>query len=1696
MITLTGVAAADEEKINITYIAYKSSDALETASQTNPYSDFIDYTYISYYDSSKDPQVSDDILEAAENGFFETQDVVFCSMVSYDAYSAINDSLKSAHDSGTSLLSIKTKLPTVPTYFDYRAYYEDANDIDVNDTIAVYFNNLDTSGKGLENAENLLIYLATEYGNHPGLTDSWGTSSKNYEEFLFILGTDFNKDNLTTAALAEDIDLELNTTVLSTTDVPDDFNFSQYGVIFIESQPEELVNTTWRSSINTARASGAYVIGYNLSENITLTNVDLYSDDYTDIERYWIQGGETNMETMLRVMGQKFVDLWTTDTYTPEIIQPKMNVTYILNRDTAVYYMDLVLNEREIITDRFNVTVMAGEEAINNTNLDLTNEDVIILYMVGSNQLPLIKDELLEAQANGAEIGTFGMLSDVYGIATFEMESDNYSILTDYLYNDGYENMENWIRRVGATFGSVYIQYADPAEPEIPTDGIYHPDAFPRIFADSTEYLEWYAEHGYNESELTIGIIGGQFGQTELTFNSENAIIRELESQGCNVIYTTYAVCSDDVDYFLKDGEVLVDSIISVKGFYLNYNNQEEGVEYLQEVYNVPVLKAVQDYYQTPEDYINSTSGLSVSCIPWQVTQAEIDGLTDYIWIAGRVQDEETEQYYYEPIDYQVEWLCNRAIAWAELGQMDNSDKKISIIYYNHEGGKNNIGASYLDIGSSFTLLMEAMQAAGYDIGNDTIPNGSEFIDLFITSRNVGSWAPGELEKVVESGYTTLVPVDDYLVYYNKLPESVREEVEETWGEAPGDIMTYENESGEYFVIPTVQFGNINFIPQPTRAGLSDESLIYHNESIPPTHQYLATYFWINNDYDADALIHFGTHGTQEWLPGNEVGLWKYDYPSIMVAETPVVYPYIMDNVGEGTQAKRRGNAVIISHLTPTIVEAGLYGDLATIQDKIENYQDAKDDDDATMMALYRNSTIQLYDNLSLGEDLGFSTNDLSTMTDDEFSSFLDTTLEEYLDEINDELIPYGLHTFGVAPEDFELVSMVKSMLGDDFIDHIYDVLSEGSGTEEQWGEEASVDATLLLNATLLYGTNISVAQTDILGTTNDSVTADLELALEYADNLEQTTREINQTLKALDAEYIEPGTGNDPIRNPDALPTGTNFYSFDQRLIPDEETEAQGRAVINDWIDSYYAENGAYPNKVAFILWSVETMRHEGLMEAQIYELLGVEPVRSSGRLTGEFTVIPLSNMTHPRIDVLMVPSGLYRDTFPFQLELLDNAVRAVADLNETNETNYVRMNTLAIEDAMLELGYNESVAHYISRSRIFSEAEGTYGTGLTSAVEASDTWDNTSEIADLFISRMSNIYGVDVWGDNYEDVFKLNLINVDAAIHSDSSNLYGLMDNDDVYQYLGGLGLAIRSLGGDVSLYIADFTSVDNPEVITLGEAFSKELAARYLNPSWLTGMMEYDYAGAREMMKAVEYMWGWEATTPDLVTDSDWDKIYETLVLDSQNIGVDDFLKENAYQYQSVTARLIENIRKGSWTPSDPDTLNNLVNELVKSVNENGVTCCHHTCGNAQLADFIAGKMQAAGVTAEMQAAYNELMYEATLRDQFVTQQQIDTSSVKTTDDSLNSVQRTMATGSSNQTMISETGGAGTDYDTPVQDSGKSTPDNYVQGYEMTQESVTNDNSVNSPSFSSSDILASVFVLGALGAIYLGFWKRRGF
>ena len=721
-----------------------------------------------------------------------------------------------------------------------------------------------------------------------------------------------------------------------------------------------------------------------------------------------------------------------------------------------------------------------------------------------------------------------------------------------------------------------------------------------------------------------------------------------------------------------------------------------------------------------------------------------------------------------------------------------------------------------------------------------------------------------------------------------------------------------------------------------------------------------------------------------------------------------------------------------------------------------------------------------------------------------------DSTVDEFLEELDDILtelksqsMPYGLHVLGEAPEGEALVGMVNSMLGDDFTDLVAVYNSS---------DDAPTD---LLSLVLLDNMSTTDAQMQILGISeaDEDIDSELNTSINYAELLGEADNEIQQVLSAMNGEYIRANLGGDPVLRSETLPSGSNFYAFDEQLIPTEEAWEQGTALVDAWLAEYYAENGEYPTKVGYILWAGESTRHQGVMESQLLYMMGIRPVwNADNGEVEDVEVIDSSELGRPRIDVLVQISGLYRDTFPMKVKLIDKAVRLAYEEAETDEyDNYVAQNTDVIQELLNETLQDGNLSLDVAQFRVFGPADGAYGTGMSNAVDSSETWNETSELAELYVSKMSYVYGENIWGQTIAEyieqqtgrvvdidnsvVFENNLNGTSAIFHSRSSSTYGSLDTDDFYQYMGGLYNAIKYItGNEVDTYVVNLQDLSDAEIQTLQTYLTNELYARYLNPSWIAGMQLSGFEGAREMAEFLENLWGWEALSPDLISDDVWDSVYSTYIDDAE---VSDWLKENnPYAYQSMTARMLETGRKNGWEMSQ-DTLNNLIREYVESVVENGVTCCHHTCGNAMLDDFVQGNMQAAGVSLETQKAYKQMIFEATLReDDDLVQQQFDASSLKTADSSLNSVQRAMASGSSNQTTTSESGGAALNSAKPVDDAPKSTSDNYVEGYEMTQESVNNPDSTSSLSFSSSDIIASVFVVGTVGAIYLGFWRRRKF
>ena len=664
-------------------------------------------------------------------------------------------------------------------------------------------------------------------------------------------------------------------------------------------------------------------------------------------------------------------------------------------------------------------------------------------------------------------------------------------------------------------------------------------------------------------------------------------------------------------------------------------------------------------------------------------------------------------------------------------------------------------------------------------------------------------------------------------------------------------VWTNETTGEEYFVVPKLSFGNVILTPQPTRGWLQNNTVLYHNRDVPPHHQYIAFYLWLGQDpesggFGADEIMHFGKHGTQEWLPGKESGLSSEDcWPAILIQDLPVIYPYIVDNIAEGTQAKRRGSATMITHLTPPIVAAGLYGNLTNLLETTSFY--LADGGDEAVKEEYKKTIISECEELNLDDDLKVN---LTTMDNATFDNFT-VELAEYLYDLKTDFMPYGLHTFGEPPEGEPEVALIISMLRGGYKREVACMIGyEGYPDPLQTENESKLDnCTTQLIEEVLNGTDVITAQMIVLNNrSSDELTEHLNRAIRFADNLSACDIEINSTLEGFDGDYISPSPADDPIRNSDVIPTGRNFYSMNPDRVPTKEAWKTGQKMADALIERYRADHDDnYPRKLAIVLWAW-AMTDQGVVESEILHLVGAKPVWDpETEKVIDVELINGSDLGRPRIDVMVVPSGLHRDLFPEKLKLIDRAIRLAENATPEEDegcANYVKENSREIFDELNATGGYTGVAleenaTYLSVSRIFLEAPGTYGPNLDSVIAASGTWENNTDIGNVYRSRMHHIYGDDVWGIPGEYVFELNLAQIDAIVHNKNSNLYGFIDNDDVFQYVGGLASAYKAVTGkdfdSDNVYVTDNSDLDSdPTVSSLHEVICKEIRTRYLNPT----------------------------------------------------------------------------------------------------------------------------------------------------------------------------------------------------------------------------------------------------------------------
>jgi len=1380
-----------------------------------------------------------------------------------------------------------------------------------------------------------------------------------------------------------------------------------------------------------------------------------------------------------------------------------------------------------------NVTYISGYSDFNNVTFE--NQDVIFTYMLWS-QFEDIGDDLESAHKNGTALIDISSAIDTTYINTssydliFTGTKPYNSTEEKFFYNMGSrgilkKNTENFLTYLAKTYGdkpelTKNWVYENPVE--FPEAAIYHPDARsatnesqPDWFENTTDYLEWYSNsansnesrHIYDKSKPTIGIWFHASDYTGDNLEVIDELIHDLEGKGCNVIagFDTF----NDIHkfYFDENGEPLVQCVISLKSFRLNYDDPDKGVQELKDL-DVPVLTGlVVTNPANSTDIADGNRGIPSEEVVYKTLLPSIDGIFEYIVVGIDNYDSETGESNYEPLPSQIDWMANRSVNWANLKLENNEDKKVAVIYYNYPSGKDNIVANYLNSTQSMFELLNAMNKSGYEVSG--IPeNSSKLMEMLQAQGiNVGSWAPGILNGMVENRTEwglQLIPMDTYKEWFeSEIPENLRSNVTAEWGEPWSEdlpqnksVMIYENETGKYIVIPTVRFGNVWLMPQPARGTGQNNDTLYHSNVVPPTHQYIAFYLWLHHEFQPDALINMGTHGTHEWLPGSTYGMNRTsDWSPLLLQDTPNIYPYIVANVGEGITAEYRGNALIIDHLTPTLERGGLYGDLQNLSTNVEGYYDPGIS--SQTKAGYQKAIINEIIAFNLSVDLGIdNVTTLQNYNETEFGNFVKNSLHEYLEDIGNENIPYGMHilshvptTNKTDPESDELTGMVRAMLGGNFEENV---------TAAFYPESAyplgiplnDTKVTKLVWEVVTNNTSISKAQTAVYGKTNSTVTLDLEQGLDYKDRLRNCDVEIDRILSALSGGFIPPASGLDPIMNPDAVPTGCNYYSINSKLYPSEATWEVGKSLAIQLLEDYYKEHGEYPKKVSFSRFGVEFIADHGTLEAEVLYLLGVKPVwDENGYVTGveaipEEELLPnydTSKPGRPRIDVVYSTAGM-RDAFPDKIKMIDSAVKLASSLPGVNYPNYVNQSSLTLYDSLVAAGYDNETATKLSTMRCFAVMDGTYDIGVSDAISASGTWENEEAIANVYLNKMGYAYGEDFWGIQCRELLEGNLKSVEASVHSSSSNLYDSLDNDDLFQYFGGMNLATRYLSGKTpEMYISDTSDLDRAQMVGMQEYLSKDLRARYFNDKWIEGMQNSGYSGGSMMSDFVNNLFGWEVSDPELVDDTVWQDVYETYVNDPSM--KEWFKKNNPNAYQSVTARMLEAVRHDYWKPSE-DVVENLAKEYEESVAENGVSCCHHTCGNPLLHEFVSGTVSVPGYAEQIETATKTKDLETT---------ETQSSSGSHHDHNTGNATVVPKTSSSgNQTSQDSSGGYGTDTSKPEPEVKKSADTDYVEGYEMQKDSAEKPEN-NGVSFSGSDIFGILFVVVAAGGIYLGIRKK---
>ena len=1034
-----------------------------------------------------------------------------------------------------------------------------------------------------------------------------------------------------------------------------------------------------------------------------------------------------------------------------------------------------------------------------------------------------------------------------------------YFLTMQYLLASSDENIVNLVRFLVGRYGAGpragiggSIEAVEPIH--YPDVGLYHPTLATRLTEDLNDLTGSKAHRGKTG---TVGLIVMRSYVLAGNTQHYDGVIRAFEARGLAVIPAFASgldACPAIERYFLKEDRPAVDAVVSLTGFSLvggpAYNDSAKAEAMLARL-DVPYLSGFAIEFQSLGKWRASDQGLTPIEATMMVALPEIDGATGPILFGGRAEENGASGRDMVLASDRAAMLADRVEKLVRLRRTPKAERRLATVIYNFPPNGGAVGtAAYLSVFQSLHNVLLALKQDGYTMD---VPESVDALRDAILHGNAERYGTA-------ANVAARIGADDHIAR-----ETWLEQIEAQWGPAPGRQLS----DGSGIFVLGAHFGNVFVGVQPAFGYEGDPMRLLFEKGFAPTHAFSAFYRYLREDYGADAVLHFGTHGALEFMPGKQVGLSADCWPDRLIGALPNYYLYAANNPSEGTIARRRSAATLISHLTPPLQHAGLYRGLLDLKSSIDRWRGLRPGhpERARIAETIKGQAIAV--DLAKEEDVWSDDGDTAI-----------PALADAVRELESTLIPHGLHIVGEAvsaERRRDLLSAVNEALGDGGLAaEVVDRIAAGTLDPAGLSDDAARDA----------GEKLAAMNADLQG-----------------------DHEIAALLRALDARYVRPVAGGDVLRNPDIVPTGRNIHGFDPFRLPSRFALDDGAAQAARLIERHQADHGAFPTSIALVLWGSDNLKTEGAAIGQALALIGARPrFDGYGRLAGA-ELIPLDTLGRPRIDVVMTLSGIFRDLLPLQTRLLAEASLLAATADEPAEHNFVRRNAAAHAQAQ---GCDIETAAL----RVFSNAAGTYGSNVNMLID-SGMWNDEDEIAETYTSRKCFAYGADGRPVKQAELLSSILTRVDAAYQNLESVELGITTIDHYFDTLGGLSKAIRKAGGDsVPVYIGDQT-VSSGKVRTLEEQVALEARTRMLNPKWYEGLLEHGYEGVRQIESHVTNTLGWSATTGQ-VAPWVYQNLAETFVLDE---AMRKRLAElNPKASVKLADRLMEAQERQYWQPDE--------------------------------------------------------------------------------------------------------------------------------------------------------------------------------